>query len=117
MSKDSDVDAEEELRQYLHAFNRWFGGGGFSRHIGMTILVLGMSAPFLLGVTAIVVVGVWIAPAAASFTDRLAVFAVLFGLLTAVAVQIASVSQRMVFGLFFIRRRRDPRPKENSTVV
>src|SRR5437867_9824118 len=110
-----DKDPEDAAREYLDGFLKWFGGGGFSRHIGMTLLILGMSAPFILGVTAILVVWLWVAPAAITFTERLALFGVLFGLLTAIAVQVASVSQRMVFGLYLIRRRRKRKVSEEGS--
>ena len=107
-----DRDPEEEAREYLNTFSKWFGKGGFARRVGMTILTIGMVAPFLLGVTAILVVWIWVAPAATTFTERLAVFGVLFGLLTAVAIQIANFSHRMIFAMFFMRRRRRPKTPE-----
>ncbi len=113
----NERDPEDQTKEYLDMFLKWFGGGGFSRHVGMTILVLGMSAPFILGVIAIFVVWLWVAPAATNFTDRLAVFGVLFGLLTAIALQVASVSQRMVLGLYLIRRRRKPKASEQGSTV
>jgi len=106
-----DKDPEDQVREYVNSFLKWFGRGGKSRQVGMMLLVLGMSAPFILGVTAIFVVWLWVAPAAATFTERLAVFGVLFGLLTAIAVQIAGFSQRLVFGLYMMRRRRKSKEK------
>jgi len=106
-----DKDPEDQVREYVNSFLKWFGRGGKSRQVGMMLLVLGMSAPFILGVTAILVVWLWVALAASTFTERLAVFGVLFGLLTAIAVQIAGFSQRLVFGLYMMRRRRKSKEK------
>ena len=116
-SMSDDKDPEDAVREYLDGFLKWFGGGGFSRHVGMTMLILGMSAPFILGVSAIIVVWFWVAPAASNFTERLAVFGVLFGLLTAIGLQVASVSQRMVFGLYLLRRRRKRKASEEGSSV
>ena len=111
MTEDKEKDPEDQVREYVNSFLKWFGRGGKSRQVGMMLLVLGMSAPFILGVTAILVVWLWVAPAASTFTERLAVFGVLFGLLTAIAVQIAGFSQRLVFGLYMMRRRRKSKEK------
>ena len=111
MTEDKEKEPEDQIREYVNSFLKWFGKGGKSRQAGMMLLVLGMSAPFILGVTAILVVALWVAPAASTFTEKLALFGVLFGLLTAITVQIASFSQRLVFGLYMIRRKRKTKEK------
>jgi hypothetical protein len=108
------ADAEDEFREYLQGFLKWFKGGGTARHVGITALAIGMAAPFLLGLTMIVVVVVWILPVANAFTDRLAVFGVLFTLLTALSLQLARGSERMMFGLYILRRRRKQKPTDLS---
>src|SRR5712692_10554702 len=114
---DPEHDVEDDAREYLRSFVKWFGGGSRSRKLAMVLLATGMSAPFILGLTAIFVVLLWIAPVALDFTERLAVFGVLFSLLTAISLQVASVSQRMVFGLFFMRRKRKPKTPETDYIT
>lgn len=111
-SKDSEP--EDEIREHLDSFLKWFEGGGAARKLELTTLILGMATPFLLGVVAVIVVLVWIVPVAATFTERLAVFGVLFSLLTALSIQVARVSERIVFGLYVLRRRRKKKSPEPS---
>lgn len=111
-----EKDPEDDVRDYLRDFLKWFGGGSRARRVGIGILLIGMSAPFILGLIAIVIVLIWIAPAAGSYIERLEVFGVLFSLLTAISFQIASVSQRMMFGLYVMRRKRKPKSPETDYI-
>lgn len=118
MSKDDEPEKkrepEDELRDYLEGFMKWFTGGGTGRKVELTTLFLGMASPFILGVVAVIIVVVWILPLAVTFTDRLAVFGVLFSLLTALSFQLARTSERTIFGLYVLRRRRKRKSSEPS---
>lgn len=118
-SKDSEPDdkkrePEDEVREYLQGFLKWFEGGGAARKAGLATLLLGMASPFLLGLAAVIIVIVWILPLAVTFTERLAVFGVLFSLLTALSFQLARASERTIFGLYVLRRRRKKKASEPS---
>lgn len=118
MSKDGEPEKkrepEDEVREYLRDFLKWFEGGGAARKVGLGTLVLGMAAPFFLGLAAVIIVVVWILPVAVTFTERLAVFGVLFSLLTALSFQLARTSERTIFGLHVLRRKRKKKPPEPS---
>ena len=109
-----DSEPEDEIREGLRSFLRWFEGGGTARKLELTTLILGMATPFLLGIVAVIVVIVWILPVAIAFSERLAVFGILFSLLTALSIQVARVSERIVFGLYVLRRRRKKKSSETS---
>lgn len=102
------------MKEFESWWTRVWDSGALGK-MGIALVLAAFMLPFLFAVLAVLLAWVFIWPAAANVTERLAVLGFIFVVLTAIGVQLRNAANQIVTVLFVTRRRRKRKPKSPTT--
>lgn len=101
---------EDEAANRIKSFEKWlddaWGKSGWLGKLFIVTLLLGIGSPFILGVVEVLVVWYWILPIAATTTEKILAFGVLFSLLTALSLKVSGFANQILVNAYITRKRR-----------